>query len=75
MKAFAVKLEGLLEEDLVLDGPLVGERREVGQIEDGTLEIVFVPEEHAERLFAIVAVFVLRQHDVVFDCAQRARLC
>lgn len=47
MEALSVKLEGLLEQHLVLDGPLVGEGREVGQVHYGALQIVLVPEEHA----------------------------
>ena len=40
----AVKAEGLFEEDLVFDGPVVGVRREVGQIRHRSLHVVFVPE-------------------------------
>lgn len=44
METFAVKLKCLLEQHLILYGPFVGERRKIGQIHDGTLQIMFVPE-------------------------------
>ena len=68
VEALSVELEGLLEQHLVLDGPLVGEGREVRQVHDGPLEVVLVPEEHAQRLFAVVTVLVLGQHYVVLHC-------
>lgn len=69
MKAFAVELEGLLEQDFVLLRPFVGEGREVGQVDDGLLEIVLVPEKHAERLLGVVAVRLLGHRDVLLELA------
>lgn len=64
METFAVKLKCLLEQHLILDGPLVGERREIGQIHDGPFQIMFVPEQHAQCLFPIVAVFLFGHRNV-----------
>lgn len=68
METFAVKLKCLLEEHLILDGPLVGEGRKVGQIHDGTFQIMFVPEQHAQCLFPIVTVFLFRHRNVFLHC-------
>lgn len=65
VKALAVELECLLEEDLILDGPLVGEGRKVGQIEHRPLEVVLVPEQHAQRLLAVVSVLFFGHRDVL----------
>lgn len=65
VKALAVELECLLEQDLILDGPLVGEGRKVGQIEHRPLEVVLVPEQHAQRLFAVVSVLFFGHRDVL----------
>lgn len=59
-----MKLEGLLEQDLVLNGPLIGEGRKVGQVHHGSFQIVLVPEEHAQGLFAVVSVLFLGHRDV-----------
>lgn len=45
-----MEAEGLLEQDSVLHRPLVWERGEVGQICQRALDVVFVPEEHSQRL-------------------------
>jgi len=50
VEALAVEAEGLFEQHLVLHRPLVRERGEVRQIGQRLLDVVFVPEEHAERL-------------------------
>lgn len=68
MEALAVKLERLLEQHFVLGRPFVRERCEVGQIEDGPLQVVLVPEQHAERLLAVVAVALLGHGNVVLHC-------
>lgn len=68
MKTFAVKLKCLFEEHFILNGPLVGERRKIGQIHDGTFQIMFVPKQHAQCLFAIVAVFLFRHRNVFLHC-------
>ena len=65
VKAFPVKLEGLLEENLVLDRPLVGKRGEVGQVLEGFVQVVFVPEQHSQGLLGVVAVFLLTHLDVL----------
>lgn len=66
MEALAVKLERLLEQHLVLGRPLVGERREVGQIVDRSGKVMFVPEQHSESLLAVVAVALFGHGYVVF---------
>lgn len=68
MKALAMELERLLKQHLVLHRPLIGERCEVGEVKNGTLEVVFVPEQHAKCLLAVVAVLVFGKHYVVFHC-------
>lgn len=50
MEALAVEAEGLFEQNLVLHRPLVWKRREVGQVGQRLLDVVFVPEEHTQRL-------------------------
>lgn len=50
VEALAVEAEGLFEQNLVLHRPLVWKRREVGQVGQRLLDVVFVPEEHAQRL-------------------------
>lgn len=45
-----MKAEGLLEQNLVLHGPLVWKRREVWQVGQRLVDIVFVPEEHPQSL-------------------------
>lgn len=52
VEALPVEAEGLLEQHLVLHGPLVRERREVGQVGQRALHVVFVPQQHAESLKA-----------------------
>lgn len=50
VEALAVEAEGLFEQHLVLHCPLVRERGEVGQVGQRLLDVVFVPEQHAESL-------------------------
>lgn len=50
METLPMEAESLFEQNLVLDGPLVWERREIGQISQGLLYVVFVPEQHTESL-------------------------
>lgn len=45
-----MKAEALLEQHLVLHGPLVREGGEVGQVGQGLLNVVLVPEEHSQGL-------------------------
>lgn len=74
VEALPVELEGLFEQHLVLDGPLVREGREVGQVHYGTLQIVFVPEQHAQCLFAVVAVLFLGHRNVLLHCKVTIRV-
>ena len=50
VEALAVEAERLFEQNLVLHRPLVWERGEVRQVSQRLLDVVFVPEEHAECL-------------------------
>lgn len=50
VKALAVEAEGLLEQHLILHGPLIRKGREVGQVGERALHVVLVPQQHAERL-------------------------
>lgn len=43
VEALAMEAEGLLKQHLVLNRPLVWKRREVGQVGQGALHVVFVP--------------------------------
>lgn len=58
-------MESLLEQYFILVGPFVWERCEVGQVHDGAFQIVFVPEQHTQRLFAIVAVLFFGDGNVL----------
>lgn len=66
MKAFPMKLKGLLKEDLVFGRPLIREGSEVGQVRCRFLQVMTMPEEHAQCLLGIVPVFILCQPDVLF---------
>lgn len=68
VEAFAVELECLFEQNLVLDGPLIRERCEVCQIQHCPFEVVFVPEEHSQCLLAVVSVFFFGHRYVLFHC-------
>ena len=46
-----METEGLFKEDFVFDGPVVGVRREIGQVRHRPFHVVFVPEQHTQRLF------------------------
>ena len=50
VECLAMETEALFKENLVLHRPLIWERREVGQVCQGLLYIVLVPEQHAQRL-------------------------
>lgn len=50
VETLAVEAERLLKQHLVLHRPLVGKGREVGQVSQGLLHIMLVPEQHAQRL-------------------------
>lgn len=50
VEALAMKAEGLFEKHFILDRPLVWERSEVGEVGQGALHIVFVPQQHAQSL-------------------------
>lgn len=45
-----MKAEGLFEQNLVLHRPLVRKRREVWEVGQRLVDIVFVPEEHPQSL-------------------------
>lgn len=47
MEALAMKTEGLFEQHLILHCPLVWEGGEVGEVGQGALHIVLVPQQHA----------------------------
>lgn len=51
VEAFSVEAEGLFEQHLILHGPLVGEGGEVGKVCQGLLNVVLVPEQHAQCLW------------------------
>ena len=63
VEALAVELESLLEEHLVLHAPLVGKRGEVGQVLQGPVQVVLVPEEHPQGLLRVVPVLLLSHLD------------
>lgn len=50
METLPVKAEGLFEQNLVLHCPLVRKRREVWEVGQRLVDIVFVPEEHPQSL-------------------------
>lgn len=50
MEALAMEAKCLFKQDLVLNGPLVWERGEIGQVSQGLLYVVFVPEQHTKSL-------------------------
>ena len=50
VEAFPVEAERLFEQNLVLHRPLVRKRREVREVGQRLLDVVFVPEEHAKSL-------------------------
>lgn len=52
MKALPMKTERLLKQHLVLHRPLIREGGEVWEISKGFLNVVFMPEEHAESLWS-----------------------
>lgn len=50
VETLPVEAEGLFEQNLVLHGPLVWKRREVWEVGQRLVDIVFVPEEHPQSL-------------------------
>ena len=50
MEDLSVEAKGLFKEDFVFDGPVVGVRREIGQVRHRPFHVVFVPEQHTQRL-------------------------
>ena len=52
VEALAVERERLLEQYLVFNGPLVGKGCEVSEIGQCAVDVVLVPEQHAQRLRA-----------------------
>lgn len=50
MEALPVETERLLKQNFVLHRPLVWKRREVWQVGQRLLNVVFMPEEHAQSL-------------------------
>lgn len=52
VEALPMEAEGLFEQNLVLHRPLIWERREVRQVSQRLFDVVFVPEEHSQRLHA-----------------------
>lgn len=68
MEALPMKTKRLLKQDSVFHGPLVGEWREVWQVRQRFLDVVFVPKQHAEGLFGTVAVLVFGERNVLVHC-------
>lgn len=58
METFAMKLERLLKQYFILDRPLIGKWCKIRQIQNCTLQIVFMPKQHPQCLFSIVTVFL-----------------
>ena len=63
MEALAMELEGLLKQHLVLHTPLVREGGEVGEVLQGPVQVVLVPEEHAQGLLRVVPILLLGDLD------------
>lgn len=71
MKALPMKTERLFKQHLVLHRPLIREGGEVGQISKGLLDVVFMPEEHAESLWSTEDIHALvntDNNDIFEDC-------
>lgn len=73
VETLAVELEGLLKQHFVFHGPVIREGCEVGQVQNGLLQVVFVPVEHAQRLLSVVPVFFFSQCDVVVHFANKSK--
>lgn len=67
VKAFAMKLERLIEQHSVLRRPFVRKRRKIGQVMNRLLQVVLVPEQHPQSLLPIVAVSILGHRNVVLN--------
>lgn len=50
VKALSMEAKCLFKQDFIFNCPFIRERSEVGQIRKGLLNIVFMPEQHAESL-------------------------
>lgn len=50
VKALAMEAEGLLKQHFVLHRPVIWEGGEIGQVCQGLLNVVLMPEEHAKGL-------------------------
>jgi hypothetical protein len=50
VKVEVLYLESLLKEHLILDAPLVREGGEVGKVLRCTVQVMLVPEQHAQSL-------------------------
>lgn len=51
METLPMETECLFKENFVFHCPFIGERCKVGQVSEGFLNVVLVPEEHAEGLY------------------------
>lgn len=59
VKALAMEAKGLLKQDFVLHCPVIWEGGEVGQVCQGLLNVMLVPEEHAKSLLDIHSYIIL----------------
>lgn len=66
MKALPVELERLLKQNPILGGPLVREGCKVGQVQDGSLEVMLVPEQHPQGLLTVVSILFFSDGDIFF---------
>lgn len=66
VKTFSVKLKCLLKQHFILNRPFIWKWCEVGQVQNSSVQVMFVPEKHSQCLFSIVAIFVFCQHNVLF---------
>lgn len=65
VETLAVEAEGLFKQNPVLHRPLVRERSEVGEVGQGLLDVVLVPEEHAQGLEGETGSERVREREVV----------
>lgn len=68
VKTLSMKLESLFEQNLVFDGPLVREWCKVGQVQNGSFQIVFVPKKHSQSLLPVISIFFFRQYYILIHC-------
>ena len=68
-----MELKGLLEQHLILHRPLIRKGSEVGQVLDGPVQVVLVPEQHAQGLLRVVAVLELGHFNIFINCINKKR--